>query len=172
MGEYMRKCVLDIETESLDPKTGRIICIGVKDIETGEIKVFHCPNEEVMVKQFVSFFNRNKYSEIIGYNILFDIRFLFAKCLKYKISARRLFSTKFTDLMVIMKSTRSMFSLNKAGTLDEWCEFLFRKRKTLNPEDVPLLYQGGGIDEIVEYNKNDIEMTFRLWERIEYVMRL
>lgn len=171
--KYMtKKCILDLETECIDPKVGRIICIGIMDVETKESKVFAYPNEEMMVKNLISYFNRMKFTEIIGFNVLFDIRFLFAKCLKYKISARRLFSTKFTDLMVIMKSTRNMFSLNKAGTLDEWCEFLFRKRKTLNPENVSLLYQGGGIDEIVEYNKNDLEMTFRLWERIDYVMRL
>jgi len=168
----IKMCIIGIETESLDPKVGRIICIGIKDIESGEIKVFYCPNEEVMVKQFVSFFNKMKYNEIIGYNILFDIRFLFAKCLKYKISARGLFSTRFTDLMIIMKSTRNIFSLNNAGTFDEWCEFLFHKRKILNPEEIPLIYQGGGIDEIIKYNKDELEMVFRLWERIDYVLRL
>lgn len=173
MGEYkMKRCVLDLETEDLDPKIGRIICIGIMDIETREIQTFAYENEEMMVRNLISYFNKMEFTEIIGFNVMFDIRFIFAKCLKYRISARKFFSAKITDLMTIVKSTKHMYSLNRAGTLDEWCNFLFRKRKLYKAEEIPLLYQGGALDEIIQYNKNDVEMTFRLWERIDYVMRL
>jgi DNA polymerase III epsilon subunit-like protein len=167
-----KKCVLDIETESLDPKTGRIICIGMLDVETKEKNVFAYLNEESMVKNFISYFNKNGFTEVIGFNVLFDVRFIFAKCLKYRISSRKFFSAKITDLMAIMKSPKYIFNLNRPGTLDEWCQFLFKMKKKLRAEEVPLIYQGGGLDEIVQYNKEDLEMTFRLWERIDYVMRI
>jgi DNA polymerase elongation subunit (family B) len=162
--------VLDIETEDLDPKLGRIICIGAKDVSSKETKVFHNKHEEVMLKDFLNYFCERGFREIIGYNILFDIRFLFAKCLKYKLNANGLFSCKFTDLMLIMKSVRKMFSYNKPGKLGEWTFYLFGEGKIELPDKIDELYRQGRIKEIAEYNEKDVDITYKLWKRIRSVL--
>jgi DNA polymerase elongation subunit (family B) len=167
------KIVLDIETASLSPTEGRIICIGIMESNSGEYIAFCDPDEEEMVRRFISYSESNGFKEIIGYNLLFDIRFIFAKCLKYEIPARRFFSLRYTDLMMILKSAgRRIYNFNKPGTLDEWSNFLFDDRKVSDSSTLPTLYQEGkiGIEEVVEHNRKDVELTYRLWKRIRYVL--
>jgi len=164
------KCVLDIETEDLDPKEGRIICIGIKDVETGKIIVFYHENEKEMLKAFLEYCKRRNFTEIIGYNVLFDIRFIFAKCLRYGLPANGFFSAAFTDLMSIMRSVRRIYCYNKPGTLQEWVEFIFDDGKMPLSDSIGKLYQKGRITDILNYNKRDVELTYRLWERVRKVL--
>lgn len=166
----MKSCILDIETESVTPTDGRIICIGAMDADVEKVVVFHDPDEKQMLARFVGYYERNGFEEIIGFNVLFDVRFLFAKCLKYGIPARRLFSSKFTDLMMTLKSVRNIYNFNRPGTLNEWVSFLFNEVKSLDASTVPLLYSQGKIQDVIEYNKKDVELTHRLWKRIRLVL--
>ena len=165
-----KKCVLDIETEDLDPKTGRIICIGVKDVNSEKPIVFHDENEKQMLTDFLDYFHRKEFKEIIGYNILFDIRFIFGRCLKYDLTSNGFFSAKHTDLMHIMKSVKPVWSMNRPGTLNEWSEFLFGSGKYPLSESVKEKFEKGKLSEIIEYNKRDVKITYRLWERIQKVL--
>jgi len=165
-----RVCILDIETQSLDPKEGRIICIGIKDINNGKLIVFYHDDEREMIKKFLDYYKRKGFTEIIGYNILFDVRFIFAKCLKYNLTAHEFFTSKFTDLMWIMKSVVKCYSYNKPGTLGEWVEFVFGSGKMPLCDSVTNLYKQGKISEIIRYNKWDVEITYRLWKRINKVL--
>lgn len=165
-----KECILDIETESLDPKEGRIICVGIKDVETGKTNVFYHDDEKEMLKAFLEYYKGRNFTEIIGYNVLFDIRFIFAKCLKYNLSANGFFSATFTDLMTIMKSVRRIYCYNKPGTLEEWVEFVFDDGKMPLSDSIGKLYEKGRITDILNYNKRDVELTFRLWKRVDKVL--
>lgn len=164
-----RKCVLDIETEALHPVDGGIICIGIMDVDTGKILVFYDTDEEQMLRDFVDYFSKKGFQEIIGYNVLFDIRYIFARLLKYNINSLGMFRVIFTDLMSIMKSVRSIWSMNRPGTLQEWSAFLFGEGK-LVITSVADLYQQGLIDRLLAYNKRDVEITYCLWKRITEVL--
>lgn len=166
----MKGCILDIEVENKDPKYGRVICIGVKDIQTDNIIIFHDDNEKVMLEDFLDFFCKNKFQKIIGYNILFDIRFIFIRCLKYGIVSNGFFSSKIVDLMEYMKSVNKGNFWNKPGTLNEWAEFLFGTGKYPLSESIRKKYWKGKISEIIEYNKRDLELTYMLWKRIRKVL--
>ena len=166
-----KKCILDIETTSFTPwEPGRIICIGIKDVESGAITVFHDKNEEALLIQFFQYFNKMNYREIIGYNISFDIRFIFSRCLLYKVPACNFFAITYVDLMMILKGVNKGYNFNQPGTLNEWSIFLFGKGKLFENTQVPLLYQQGRIQEIIEYNENDLELTYTLWKRIKVVL--
>jgi hypothetical protein len=167
-----KACVIDIETEDLDPKEGRIICIGTKDVETGKTMVFYHDDEKKMLRAFLDFFSgRSGFTEVIGYNVLFDIRFIFAKCLRYELPANGFFSAEFTDLMTIMKSVRRIYCYNKPGTLNEWAEFLFGTGKYPLVESISDLFEKGRISQIIEYNKRDLEITYMLWKRVKKVLK-
>jgi len=165
-----KKCVLDIETECQFPTDGRIICIGAKEIHSGEVKEFYDKSEEILLTRFLKYFNEKNFKEIIGFNVFYDIRFIFAKCLKYKIHGGTFFSAFYTDIMMILKSVRRVYNFNRPGTLDQWARFLIGKGKIMNNASVPALYRQGRINEILEYNRNDVEITFELWERIIFVL--
>ena len=166
----MKACVLDIEVENKDPKFGRIICIGVKDVNEGKVLVFFDENEKVMLEDFLDFFHRAGYRIVIGYNVLFDIRFIFIRCLKYGIVSNGFFSAKVIDLMEYMKSVNKGNTWNKPGTLNEWGEFLFGIGKYPLSESIRKKFWKGKISEIIEYNKRDLELTYMLWKRIQKVL--
>ena len=166
-----RKCIIDIETTDFFPwNSGRIICIGLKDVESGETNVFHEECEKELVENFVNFFNTKKYREIIGYNIAFDLRFVFSRCLKYEIEAGNLFSAETSDVMKTLKQVNCLDSYNKPGTLGQWSDYVFCDSKLYKNTQIPLLYKIGEIDEIISYNKKDLELTCRLWNSINRVL--
>ena len=167
----MNKCILDIETTSFEPWTGRIICIGVKDINDGEIQVFYDDNEESLLLKFFRHMNKKQYREIIGYNISFDMRFIFARCLRYKLPTNGFFDKYQIDLMMILKNVKKGFNYNQPGTLYDWAHALLGKGKLFENTKVPELYNQGRIDDLIEYNKNDLDLTFELWKRIRIVLK-
>ena len=166
-----RKCVLDIETTTFAPwENGKIICIGIKDVDSGEVLVFHDENEEAMIIRFFQYFKQINFQEIIDFNIGFDIRYILIRCLRYKIPANSFFAVDSTDLMAILHRFKRLYTFDRPGTLDEWCRCLFGKGKLLNNNSVPALYRQGRITEIIRYNKNDLELTHELWKRITFVL--
>lgn len=167
-----KKCVIDIETTDLHPTQGRIICIGCKDVDSGRTIVFYDDDEQQMLADFLDYFHKKNFEEIIGYNVFFDIRFIFGRCMKYELETNGFFSSKYTDLMQIMKSVKPMWSMNRPGTLDEWTEFLFGSGKMRMPDSVCELYKQGKISDIMKYNERDVEITCQLWERIVRVLDL
>lgn len=166
-----KKCILDIETTSFTPWIdGRIICIGIKDIDSDETIVFYDEHEEMLLVKFLQYFNKKDFREIIGFNLSFDIRFIFSRCLKYKIPSYDFFKASQFDLMMVLKGVKKGYNFNKPGTLNEWATFLFNKGKLFENTKISSLYEEGRIDEIIEYNKNDLELTYDLWGRINLVL--
>jgi len=161
---------LDIETTSFQPWSGRIICIGVKDISNGEVQVFYDENEESLLLKFFRHINKKQYSEIIGYNIAFDMRFIFARCLRYKLHANGFFDKIQTDLMMILKNVKKGYNFNQPGKLNDWAIALLGKEKLFDNTKVPELYSQGRIKDLIEYNQNDLELTYELWKRIKIVL--
>ena len=169
-GDNMKRCIIDIETEGLEPWKDRIICIGCKNAENGKTTVFFDEEERPILESFVRYYDNNGFSEIIGYNLSFDIRFIFAKCLKYEIPAPRLFNSLFTDVMDNVRAVRKMYSYNRPGKLDEWLQFLFGVGKLEKGDSVKDLFEKREITKIIQYNKQDVDMTYKLWKRIQVVM--
>lgn len=167
-----KRCVIDIETEGLSPIDGRIICIGIKDVDNGSVIVFFDNDEKRMLIDFFDFFSKKCFREIIGYNVLFDIRFIFARALKYDLDAQGFFNCDFNDLMSIMKSVKNVWSLNRPHTLDEWSQLVFGNGngKIELKMSVAELFRNGLIDKIIEYNKHDVELTCNLWKRVEKIL--
>jgi hypothetical protein len=71
--------------------------------------------------------------------------------------------------MTIMKSVRRIYCYNKPGTLEEWVEFIFDDGKMPLSDSVSKLYEKGRLTDILNYNKQDVELTYRLWERVQKV---
>lgn len=165
-----RSCILDIETTSYQPWSGKIICIGIKDTETGKITVFHDDCEEMIILRFLNHFNNEGFDEILGFNVFHDIRYIFGKCLRYHIPASSFFSSKHTDIMMTLKGVRNKNNFNRPGRLDEWSQFLLGENNKIIYKSVKDLYFQGQIEKIIEHNRNDLERTYQLWRRIRKVL--
>jgi hypothetical protein len=148
----MNKCLIDIEVTSFSPwENGRIIVIGIRNIQTGETKIFSDTSEETLLMEFLRYYNKLQFQQIIGYNVSHDVRYIFSRCLKYNIPAPMLFNSKQTDIMKILKSVKGGYDYNKPGTLDQWSQYLLNRSKMFCNTDIPSLYEAGRIDEIIKY---------------------
>ena len=167
----MKKCIIDIETSTFIPwEPGRIICIGTKNIQTREIQIFYDENEEKLLIDFLRYFNKRQFQQIIGYNISYDIRYIFSRCLKYNIQAPQFMHAKPTDLMAILKGPILELNYNKPGTLNQWSQLVLQKSKLYHNTEIPDLYHAGKIQEIIRYNEKDLEITYELYNRIQNII--
>ncbi|MCK4827840.1 hypothetical protein KA005_69570, partial [bacterium] len=52
---------------------------------------------------------------------------------------------------------------------NQWASYLLGEQKLYNNRQIPQLYLDGKIREIIEYNRKDVELTYKLWQRIQQV---
>lgn len=166
----MTEVVIDIETNGLEPYESRIICIVAKDLQREKLYSFQREDEERMLEDFLQFYGRRNFECIIGYNILFDIRFIFARAILHKINGRGFFRTQYEDLMAVMKQVGYRYSSNNSGGLEDWIKLFFEEEKLMENGSVPEKYEQGKVDEILEYCEQDVDVTARLWHRINSVV--
>ncbi|MDD5417207.1 MAG: 3'-5' exonuclease [Candidatus Aenigmarchaeota archaeon] len=169
-----KSCVVDVECINLEPwlSDSKIICVGSLNCSNGEIKIFYSDNEKEMLEEFFDYFYVNNFNCIIGFNTLFDLRYLLARSLKHQINVNGFFKTKYDDVMLLLNSCGYRYSLNRAGQLSEWSEFLLGNGngKIKLEEEVSELYKHGKMEEILKYNKQDLVITHALWKRIKEVL--
>lgn len=169
-----RKCILDIESEFDTPLRGRIITVGLLEIlEAGayRVRIFFDRNEQVMLRRVIRCFDQEKYGQLIGFHINFDLRALLGRCMKYQLSASSIFSVPCYDVMTKLKKIKNgIASYNKSGSLEEWSLSVLGKGKMKKDGSIASLYRQGQIDQIIQYNKQDLMLTFELYRRLNMVM--
>jgi len=168
-----RAALLDIETTGLYPWESRLICVGILDLQYPEEAptVFVNEDEETMIKNFAAWFEAQEFEEVWAYNGIFDARFLFGVCMRYRVQAPTLFNVVWHDLMSWLKKAKEAYmeGTQKAGTLDQWGAYVLGREKTLTFEKMMEFWEKRDLEAIVRYNVNDLEMEYELWLLIMFV---
>lgn len=168
-----RVLVYDLESTGLDPWSSALFCIGLKDVQKDRTNVIREDCEEEMVRKFIRYVNRRNFDKVVGYNIGFDDRFIFAKCMKYDIRANGFFhsyETERVDLMDKMQLPYSSYCMNDSGSLDDWVQYLFGEEKSEDNGDIPAMIERGEYDKVESYCEKDVELTYKLWKRVQSVL--
>lgn len=169
-----KSMVLDMETTGALPWDSRIICIGVKDAALFDQPptVFFDEDEKVMVEQFLAWFTAGGFDEIIGYNVSFDFRFIFSRCMFYQIQAPDFFAADLYDMMNVMKQVKRVFvfGFNKTGSLEDWMKYLWDETKAMTIDEIMAAYTRREYEPILDYCKQDVEYIFTLWLLTQYVL--
>jgi len=169
-----RSMVLDMETTGALPWESKIICIGAKDASLFDQPptVFFDEDEKVMVTDFLNWFRSGGFNEIIGYNVSFDFRFIFSRCMFYQIQAPEFFAADLYDLMNVMKQVKQeyVFGFNKPGSLEDWIFFLWGESKAMTTEELLTAYAKKEYEPIIDYCRQDVEYEFTLWLLSQYVL--
>lgn len=170
-----RPLIIDIETTGSKPWESRLICIGLKDpqkLEEKPLIIMH-EDEVEMLKYFFKYLKINGYNALIGYNIAFDFRYLFVRAMLFRIPCMEFTEVKLHDVMQILGQVKEAFVYGKIPNtnLDTWAKFLLDMKKTMTNAELLTAYRTNQWDKIMEYNANDVEITFLLWVLIEYTRR-
>ena len=163
----MSKVILDIETEGLDPLRHQIIAIGILDIESNEITIIDCLNEERGLRAFWEYVSDKNVHKIYGFNIDFDWTFLKLRSLKYRIKIKHF--KKFEgriDLRMILNSQKYA-----KGKLKDYAEFLgYECNDDCEGHTVPELYKlylegyEEALNAIFKHLKRDLERTKYIYD--------
>lgn len=140
------------------------------DSENQEIQSFTGNYEEILLKNFLRYFNNNQFTEIIGYNCVWDVRVILSRCMKYRLRANAIYRARCTDLMMILKGFEKGYNYNEVGTLDKWSKFLGGPGKIKTEASIAELYRMGRWSEITEYNTRDLKLAYDLWDRLNDVI--
>ena len=169
----MKPCMVDIETlgkAEVWDEEGRIVCIGVRDAESTTVKVFLYEDEKDTVQEFVTWYRRGGYREIVGFNLSHDLRFIQSRCLRYEIPAGEIFSSTYTDLMTILWSFRGVRGFGRPGKMNEWAQYILGKIKLSSGASVKERFEKGQFTQIMQYCKEDVHLTYDLWARMRTVL--
>lgn len=166
--KVFKPLVLNLETLGIDPKKNRIITIGFQDTIAEESKpiVLLQDDEMNMLIDFMKFYVEGGYNRIITYNGSFDFRFISAKMMFYRLSCKEFLQTDIYDMMEIMQQAKLTFMFNpqKAGTLDEWGNYLLNYPKPFTDLKMMEYYKTGEWDRVFEFADSQITRTFELYK--------
>ena len=171
--------ILDIETASLtsdsegalSPINGRVIAIGMKYLK--EEVIIMEDDERLLIQKFWDYIRelKKKFSVIryVGFNIRdFDFYFIINRSLHHNIEIVKPTQDSFIDL----REHLALFkTYGKKGTLNDYAKLIGieGKYKDMKGGDVPLLWKQGLKDEISQYLKQDLFMTYKLFERCKNI---
>jgi len=171
----IKPVILDIETTGPFPWDSRIICISCIDPDDPEnIVTFQDMDEKKMVEDFITWFKDKGFNEVVGFNVSFDTRFIFAKCLRYAIRCGEFVVAEYYDLMDVLRKVKReyVYTINKAGNMETWVEYLLGERKMLTFEEILKAWKEKRIEDIVEHNRKDVKLLYQIWLLIQYVEEL
>ena len=162
-----KELILNIETTGLYPWDSRIISIGWLDPRdpNNTTEIVMLSDEEAMIKTFLKFYHENGYNQIIGYNLVFDFRFICARAMYWRLPIAEFLKVDLYDMMQVMQQMRQSFvyGISKAGTLDQWAEELFNFPKIFTDEEMLTYYAKGEYAKVFSFALDQVLRTYTLY---------
>ena len=159
--------IINLETTGTLPWESRIVVIGVLDPNALEPQAinFIQDSELATIDEFLSFWEQSPYTTLVGYNVAFDYRFIYAVLQRYRKTLNGWTEIKLYDLMQQQKQVKDSFvpGFNKPGTLEQWSTYLFGSQPYAPQKQVFKWIEEGNIEEIVNFNSDKLAKAYGLW---------
>jgi hypothetical protein len=162
-----KELMINIETTDVKPWKGRIYSIALLDLsEPGaEILMLINDNEQLLIEEFLSIFSTINPSKLVGFKLIFDYRYIFAKMLLYRIQHKKFYDVGLRDVKQILDQVKEEFVYypDKTGKLDDWGKALLGVGKYGSQELMLRKYISGDFDYVKEFQNRQIELTRDLY---------
>lgn len=169
----MTNMYLDIETTGFNPEKDIIISIQYQEIGSDGkprgslviLKEWEGSEKEIVEKFHKILLNNNVWSFIpIGYNLIFDLTFLWAKFKKYNLPLKDTLSEYLYNKPLIDVKYSIIIGNNlnfKGAGLDKVTG------KNTDGREVPLWYRVGDFERIENYIKQETESFMKFFEKLK-----
>jgi len=165
--------IIDLETTGAWPTNSRIICIGLMNIseETRPVYQFFDEDEKVLLEAFVNFIKKELPSKLVGWNVDWDIMFIFNRLAAHRIEAKELFQVDLIDLMDVYRrgTFKKVTTFNKPNKLDYVAKYILGKERLLRPTQILHAWKRRDIDKIFRHNIRDLLIIGALYDIALYV---
>ena len=161
-----------IERFGLDPTTGRIVCIGLLDVESTRKEAYYGTDEKVLLTSFWEYLDRTKSEFFVTFNgKSFDFPYINIRSAILEISPSmplsiRRYATKphFDVREVLAGNDR-----HRRGTLDYFCAIfgIPSPKSELDGSQIGDAFRDGRHEEIERYCLADCQATAELYERLK-----
>jgi hypothetical protein len=169
-----RPLIVNVESTGLMPFDSAISSICCMDpLDPRTFYEFYGSDEGKIIADFWNFWTSKGFNRMVGYQVSFDFRFIFAKAMRYGLELIDFDRIALTDVMQIMQQVKEAFvyGTNKAGTLDEWANYILGMQPPFTQADVIAAYPKKDWDKIREYNKYKCTATYGLYAAATWTLR-
>ncbi len=161
---YIEKArVKDATMAGLKWYTGKVCCICMEDVKTGEKWGVYSANEKEVLDETTKILNGHINKTLIGKSSVdFDVPFLIGRYLVNAIRAPMILNHKAEDVDNFFSRSRSCGQRSK---LDTYAFALGLPLKTMSGDKVQGMYDEGKLDEIKEYCEHDVYIVAEMVRR-------
>lgn len=166
--------VMDIETTGLKPHESRIICIGLKSLKDRyrePIQMMDMDEEKILV-EFRRWMKALNPSQLVGWGLGFDYKFIFRKLATWRIECKELQETKFYDLADVYRrgTEHYTWTMQKMDKLADVSITLLDREKMFQHGETLEAWLAKDYEGILAHNLNDIEIIADLWLLAQHAM--
>lgn len=161
-----------IDRFGLDPTTGRIVCIGLLDLETSRSEAYSGTDERGLLASFWQFLDRRRPEVFITFNgKSFDFPFINIRSAILGVAptlplpTRRYSTQPHFDVREVLAGNER----HRRGTLDYFCAIfgIPSPKAALDGTQIGDAFRAGRHEEIGAYCLEDCRATAALYERLE-----
>lgn len=163
-----------IERAALDPLTGRVVAIGMLDLETDNFSILSNPDEAQLLREFweATRGEMGRMNPLIGFNIFnFDLPFLFRRSWKHRLliplGLRR--GRYWSDQLIDLRDAWQLGDRQARGSLDSIARHLGVGAKNGDGKAFAQLWQSDR-KQAEAYLRNDIELTAKVAKALGVVV--
>ena len=169
-----KELVLNIETTDVDPWAGKVVSISYIDLSQAipEAVVLADDNEEVLIHEFLDWFDLSNFTKLVGFKVAFDHRFIFSRALYYRRKAPKWANINQRDIKQILDQVQEGFVYfpSKTGTLDDWGKYLVGYGKLAAQEEFLKAFLAQDWDFVVEFSRRQVILTNDIYSLIRYCL--
>ena len=157
--------IIDTETTALLPFDGRLTVIAC--VTSDQRTFISCDQDEAkMLREFVEFLDEVQPIRIFGFNVGFDLRWIYTKCLQHKISMPVEMRSRLIDLRKVL----GCGEYQPKGTLNDYAKlFGFGEKLAESGKAAIALWQNGQFQQLMAYCMQDVKLTAMLVQRMQEV---
>lgn len=168
-----RTFALDIETTDLNPWDGRIISIGVLDLNEAKPEpiIFIGENERNTLEQFLAWIAGKGFTREVVFDGAFDLRWIYAQAMRHRIPIVEYLEPEIYDMGQVLQQVfqKFVFGRNKQGTLDQWGKHLLGFGKNGTIKELFEAWEKRDFNFIISYNSNDLLLVAQLYLLDQFV---
>jgi DNA polymerase elongation subunit (family B) len=161
-----------VERFGLDPTTGRVICIGLVETESGEEKALSHRDEGRLLSSFWQFLEDEKPGRFVTFNgKSFDFPYINIRSAILEVPPTMVLPTGryTTHPHFDVREVLAGYERHRRGNLDYFCAVfgIPSPKENLSGAEVGRAYREGRLDEIASYCLADCRATAALYERLQ-----
>ena len=157
----------DTETTGLNPWEIRMLVCSFWDLREPKSSMVTFSNwdEEQLILDIMEYLNSSDVDTLVAYNINYDIRMLFTRCMAWQVPAPSLAKAKLYDVMDTLAKGGEKYNkaTGKPGALEDWTLYFYGEDKPYSIDECFAALEVDDLNPMILRNRWDVGMEGDLY---------